>query len=278
MTRKQTIAGVVLTLNEEQDLARALRSLSWCDELLVVDSGSTDRTQLVAESLGARFVQHKQNSPFLITVQRNWALEHCGLVSDWVLFLDSDEEVGLELANAIQNRISLVSDINAYELTPRYWFFGRWLKLTQGYPNWHPRLLRRGSVSFEGGVWETFSHDANVEKIGIPYEHFAFSKGLDDWLERHSRYATWEAQKIFDYHSTKDIGSFGTRRKLRRRQLSSYLGLLRPPARFIQKYIINYGFLEGSESLVFSLMMAFYELMIYVKLVQLQRKSQGLPL
>ena len=67
MTKPYTIAGVVLTLNEEQNLPRALGSLSWCDELLVVDSGSTDRTQQIAEEFTARFQQHIQDSPFIIT-------------------------------------------------------------------------------------------------------------------------------------------------------------------------------------------------------------------
>lgn len=98
MDRKQTIAGVVLTLNEEQDLPRALMSLSWCDELIVVDSGSTDRTSKIAESFGALFIQHIQPPPFLITAQRNWVLASAGIVSDWVLFLDADEEVGSPLA------------------------------------------------------------------------------------------------------------------------------------------------------------------------------------
>ena len=119
MDKRPTIAGVVLTLNEEQDLARALQSLSWCDELLVLDSGSTDSTQQVAERCHARFIQHRQDPPFLITDQRNWALDHCGLSSDWVLFLDADEEVGSNLVQAIKSSIHSGSKLDAYELTPR---------------------------------------------------------------------------------------------------------------------------------------------------------------
>ena len=156
MHRAQTIAGVVLTLNEEQDLPRALRSIEWCDELLVVDSGSTDRTSEVADQCGARFLQHLQSPPFLITEQRNWALDKAGLQSDWVLFLDADEEIGPELAETILSSINSSSELDAYELSPRYWFLGQWLKRTQGYPNWHPRLVKRGSVYFQGGVWKGF--------------------------------------------------------------------------------------------------------------------------
>ncbi|MFM7268023.1 MAG: glycosyltransferase family 2 protein, partial [Cyanobium sp.] len=191
-----TIAGVVLTLNEEQDLARALISLAWCDERLVLDSGSSDGTAAVARSQEVRLVEHRQPPPFRISEQRNWALEQAGLGSDWVLFLDADEQVGPELAAEIRRRIAAPDAPDGFELTPRYWFLGRWLKRTQGYPNWHPRLVRRGSLRFEGGVWECFPAGAAVGRIALPYEHYAFSKGLDDWLERHRRYASWDAERI----------------------------------------------------------------------------------
>ena len=278
MDKKQTIAGVVLTLNEEQDLARALNSLLWCDELIVVDSGSTDRTQEVAEHFGAYFLQHNQSPPFLITEQRNWALTSAGIVSDWVLFLDADEEVGPELASLISATITSSSPINAYELTPRYWFLGKWLRRTQGYPNWHPRLVRRGYASFEGGVWETFSADSTVGRLSIPYEHFAFSKGLDDWLERHRRYSTWDAEEIVHYLSTGSTTNITTRRRRSIRLVMSRIWFLRPPLRFLQKYILQLGFLEGWQGLIFSLMMFFYDLMTVVKVIEFRRKLTGMPL
>ena len=277
MGRKQTIAGVVLTLNEEQDLPRALNSLSWCDELIVVDSGSTDRTHEVAEQFGAHFLQHSQSAPFLITEQRNWALASAGIVSDWVLFLDADEEVGSELASLILATITSSSTITAYELTPRYLFLGKWLRRTQGYPNWHPRLVKRGRVFFEGGVWESFSPDSLVGRLPIPYEHYAFSKGLDDWLDRHRRYAAWDAQQIFDYLSG-DSSSISTRRWRTLRLAMSRLWFLRPPLRFTQKYFLQLGFLEGWQGLLFASMMAFYDLMTVIKVIELRRKRAGQPL
>ena len=278
MIREQTIAGVVLTLNEEMDLPRALQSLAWCDELLVVDSGSTDRTFEVAEKYGARFVQRIQSSPFLITDQRNWALDCAGLSSDWVFFLDADEEVRPALAEMICACTAPGCPVDAYELTPRYWFLGRWLKRTQGYPNWHPRLVKRGQAHFVGGVWESFSQATRVGRLSVPYEHYAFSKGLDDWLERHRRYATWDADQIFDYLSCNSKTSFSTQRLRRLRLLMSRLWFLRPPLRFVQKYILQLGFMEGWQALLFSLMMSFYDLMAVVKVIELQRKKRGLQL
>ena len=278
MDKNQTIAGVVLTLNEEHDLSRALRSLAWCDELLVVDSGSKDRTSEVAAQCGAKFVQHIQPQTFIITDQRNWTLDRAGVQSDWVLFLDADEEISPALAVQIRTCIQSSSAVDAYELTPRYWFLGKWLKRTQGYPNWHPRLVRRGVVYFSGGVWETFSPGSRFGRLSIPYEHYAFSKGLDDWLERHLRYATWDAEQIVDYLVTGLSTSISTHRWHFLRLLMSRLWFLRPPFRFFQKYILQLGFLEGWRSLIYSLMISFYDLMTVIKVIELQRKRRNLPL
>ena len=278
MAEQSTIAGVVLTLNEEQDLGRALKSLSWCDELLVLDSGSTDLTQQVAELHQASFIQHYQDPPFLITNQRNWALENCGLSSDWVLFLDADEEVRAKLVQAIQTCLRTCTKIDAYELTPRYWFLGRWLRRTQGYPNWHPRLIRRGYTRLEGGVWESFAEGSKVGRISVPYEHYAFSKGFDDWLERHRRYASWDAAQIVAFLTTRSCATLATRRWRRIRLVLSQLWWLRPPLRFLQKYVLQAGFLEGWQGLLFALMMAGYELMTVIKVIELLRRQKELPL
>ena len=278
MNRETTIAGVVLTLNEEQDLARALSSLNWCDELLVVDSGSTDRTPEVAAQCGARFVQHIQTAPFLITDQRNWVLEYGGLKSDWVLFLDSDEEVGKDLASSVHFSINSSSEFDAYELTPRYWFLGKWLKRTQGYPNWHPRLVKRGFTYFQGGVWESFTPNTRVGRLHYPYEHYAFSKGFDDWLERHQRYANWDARQTIDYLTSHSSSSLSTQRFRSLRLVMSRLWFIRPPLRFIQKYILQFGFLEGWQALIFSVMISFYDFMVVVKVIELLRKRRHLPL
>ncbi|MFN9623615.1 MAG: glycosyltransferase family 2 protein [Cyanobacteriota bacterium] len=273
-----TIAGVVLTLNEEQDLARALASLSWCDERLVLDSGSLDGTVAVARGLGVPVVEHRQPPPFRISEQRNWALDQGGLHADWVLFLDADEEVGPALAAEIRRRTADPAAPDGFELTPRFWFLGRWLKRTQGYPNWHPRLVRRGTLHFEGGVWECFPAGAPVGRISLPYEHYAFSKGLDDWLERHRRYASWDAEAIVAFREGGQTAAFGTRRFLIQRALAARLWPLRPPLRFLQKYVLQGGWLEGWQALLFASLMACYDLMTVVKVIERRRRRRGLPL
>ena len=282
-----TVAGVVLTLNEAIDLPRALASLSWCHELLVLDSGSNDGTTALAASLGAQVLVNKPVGQFLISEQRNWALTHGNLQSNWVLFLDADEELSGAAIAAIQTALAAAALSPAapvgFELTPRYWFLGRWLRHTQGYPNWHPRLLQRQSLRFEGGVWESFCSInsgpvGSVARIYEPYEHYAFSKGINSWLERHRRYANWEAEKIAAYLDGGGIEALGTRRWQRLRQLAAIAWPMRPLARFAQKYLLQGGWREGWQGFLFALLMATYDLITVVKVIELLRKRDGLPL
>ena len=275
--RDFSISAVVLTLNEELTLPRALSSLNWCNECIVLDSGSTDSTREVAERFGARFIVNRPTLPFRITDQRNWALNHASITSDWVFFIDADESIDDACKQQIISTISSPS-FSAYEMTPRYIFLGKWLRFTQGYPNWHPRLLRRGSATFEGGVWESFSPGIPVGRLHAPYDHYAFSKGLDDWLERHLRYATWDATQIFQHHFDGRFTTINTGRKPVLRSIMLKLWFLRPPLRFFQKYILQFGFLEGWQGLLYALMISFYDLLTVIKVIELLRQKRNLPL
>jgi glycosyltransferase involved in cell wall biosynthesis len=273
------ISAIILTKNEVCNLKRCIESLQWCNKVIIVDSGSTDGTIQLAESLGISVFTHIQPPPFKISEQRNWALENCHLKSEWVLFIDADEIIPPNLATEIQRVCSDINQkYNAYELPARYLFWGKWLKLTQGYPNWHSRLLKLGEVTFTGGVWEYFTSGAKVGRINIPYDHYANSKGFGDWLERHDRYSSWDAQKVVEFLETGKTSALGTERKLKLRLLAAKLWFLRPIVRFIQMYFLRLGFLEGLTALIFCLLYAMYEFMTVVKIIELKRKKSGLSL
>jgi hypothetical protein len=127
-------------------------------------------------------------------------------------------------------------------------------------------------------VWECFPAAAAVGRISLPYEHFAFSKGLDDWLERHRRYASWDAERIVAFRRQGDAAALGTRRFVALRALAARLWPLRPPLRFLQKYVLQGGWTEGWQALVFAALMATYDLMTVVKVIELRRRQRGLPL
>lgn len=273
------LSAVILTKNEVSNLKRCVDSLQWCQEVVVIDSGSTDGTTQLAESLGAKVFIHIPPPPFKFSEQRNWALQNCDLQGEWVLFVDADESIPPELATDIERVCSNSQNpSNAFVLTPRYLFWGKWLKLTQGYPNWHHRLLKKGEVTYAGGMWEHFISGAKIGKITIPYDHFANSKGFGDWLERHDRYSSWDAQNVIEFLETGKATALGTERKLRLRLLAAKLWPIRPLFRFLQMYFLRLGFLEGWTSLVFCLLYAMYEFMTVVKIIELKRRKAGLPL
>ena len=273
MANKASITGIILTLNEEADLPRSISSLSWCDSIIVVDSGSTDSTEAIARSGGCLFVQNIQSGLFLITEQRNWILDSGLIQTDWVIFLDADEAIGESLSLKILQVINSESPDEMYELTPRYWFMGRWLRLTQGFPNWHPRLLKTSSVRFAGGIWESFDSPRPPGRVPIPYEHYAFSKGFDDWVTRHLRYARWDAQKIINSGSKPEL--YTTKRFRNWRNSLDKVWLLRPCLRFIQKYILQRGFMEGWQGLLYSLMISMFDFFVVIYVIQYKRLASG---
>lgn len=273
--RSEDVSAVILCLNEIGNIKRCVDSLRWCREIVIVDSGSCDGTQKYAKSLGARVVENRPIGRFLISEQRNWALNNIVFGAEWVLFVDADEVIGPECRLEIQNRVIGDSVIDAYELAPRYWFMGRWLKKTQGFPCWHPRLLKKTIVRFEGGVWESFCSDTRIGKIQEPYEHYAFSKGVDDWLARHIRYADWEAERIVCFLRSNKLEDLKTKRFIRLRAFAAHLWPARPLLRFLQKYLVQGGITEGWQGLLFCMMMAMYELITVVKVVELLRKENG---
>lgn len=268
----------MLTLDEEVNIARCMGSLSWVDEVVILDSASTDRTVEIARQLGARVIEHRQVGPYNIAEQRNWALEHADLRTDWILFVDADEVVPDGLATRIRECCERGDGPDAYQLAPKYLFWGRWMRRSMRYPAWHDRLVRRGKVTFEGGVWEHFRAGVEVGQIAEPYLHYGNSKGFEDWLERHGRYSSWDALSVLKYLDSGELESFETTRQLRARQVAARLWIFRPLLRFVLMYIVRGGFLDGPEAFVFCLRYAVYDYMTVEKVIEARRRRSGRPL
>ncbi|MDA1261923.1 MAG: glycosyltransferase family 2 protein [Planctomycetota bacterium] len=274
MDSKSNIVAVILTKNEEINIERCIESVQFCKDVVVLDSGSTDHTAEIAVRLGAKVFVHIQPPPFKISEQRNWILDQYPFQNEWILYIDADEVVPKPLSNELTRIADSDSKITHYLLTPRYLFLGKWLKRTIGYPNWHARFMKYGSTRFAGGVWEHFTSTAKSGQIQQPYDHYANSKGISDWLARHDRYSSWDAAVTLAFLNSGDETLLRTKRKLGLRKFAARLWLLRPSGRFVHTYILRLGFLEGWQALVFSLLYAFYELMVVVKIIELKRMSK----
>ena len=272
------IAAVVIAKNEASNIQRCLESLAWCDEVVVIDDHSDDETANIALSLGAKVVTHSFES---FARQRNWALEHCELQADWVLMLDADEVSTPEFSQAIQTQIRDASqEIVAFKTCRKTMFMGTWLKYSDGFPVWIMRVVKRGKACFEdSGHGEVPVPEVNgmTGMIREPFLHFSFSKGINDWLLRHVKYAQREAKKELEQEVPVRIGNFFAGKEKRRAELRCLSRKLpaRSLLRFCYQFFWKWGFLDGYNGFVFCKLMAFYEGLIVLKKKEMKLKSYG---
>ena len=274
-----TVSVLILTLNESDNLPRCMQAVGWSDDILVLDSFSTDDTVEVAKRHGARVMQREFDG---FAGQRNFGLEHGQLVHDWVLHLDADEVVSDALRDEIVQVIE-TTDKQAFYLASKMTLHGKWLKYSGMYPAYQARFGRRDSLKFVQvghGQRETLSPD-QLGTLREPLIHYSFSKGMADWFERHNRYSTDEAAKTKNAEEGgtirwADLFSLSDRVRRRRalKELSGYLPC-RPLLRFLYMYVLRLGFLDGREGFTYCRLLAIYESMIVLKQKELRRRRQG---
>jgi glycosyltransferase involved in cell wall biosynthesis len=265
--RVAAVSILVFTLNEEVHLPICLDSLRWSDDVIVVDSYSTDRTEAICLERGIRFVEHAFEG---FGSQRQWALDNLPTVHEWVLILDADERVPEQLACEIRDVLSRVPDtVAAFRIRRRFHFWGRWLRYSSLYPTWVVRLVHKRRVRYEdrghaetqivnGEVWN-LRNDLVDENL----------KGIDEWFARQNLYSRRDAD-----HELVEEGKGIALRELmasdplvRRAALKRFVSRL--PSRgliyFMYSYLWRRGFLEGRDGLVFCLMRSMYQSMVAIK-------------
>ena len=272
------ISVVILTLNEELNLPRCLGAISWCDDVLIVDSFSSDATLKIAAEHGVRVVQRIFDS---FAGQRNFAVEHCELKHEWIFHLDADEVMTPALSAEILESIA-ATDKDAYRVSSKLMFRGNFLRRAGLFPWYQVRLGRRGKLRFtqvgHGQREQLPSHAIGTLKNSLL--HFPFEKGLDDWIEKHNRYSTAEArQNVYgagDIDSTVlDLLSITTDR--RRRAAKKIFRRLpcRPTIRFIYMYLFRGGILDGKAGFTYCRLLAWYEWLIVLKERDIRAHARG---
>ena len=261
------VSVLILTLNEGQNIEQCLSALSWCDDIVVLDSGSTDDTLDIAKRFHTRVLVRKFDN---FANQRNYGLAEGKFENDWVLHLDADEVVTPSFVKALRS-LQPTDAVDAYHVPSKTMFYGKWLRFAGMYPSYQTRLGRTHKLRFVQ-VGHGQREDLPGERIGVfpePYLHFSFSQGLAHWLKRHLRYAEDEIQQI---QLNKDLGGElagnGKGRVALRRRLKSVFNALpltlRPFTKFFYVYVFRLGFLDGKRGFAYAFMLAVYEGMIAI--------------
>ena len=248
------LSGVVICFNEQENIARCLESLAFCDEIVVVDSGSTDGTREIARRYTGRVVEQE----FLGYVkQKNFALDLA--THDWVLSLDADEALTPELAAEIRNALARDGgEVCGYWLDRVTWFLGRWHDRGAWHPDWQLRVFRRSKARWEGrDPHDRIRLDGPSRRLAGRLEHFSY-RDLSDSIGTIDRFTTLAAGELHNE---------GVRFRL-------VDLLVRPVWRFVRGYLLRGGFSKGLPGFVVSVSSAYYVFMKYAKLWEAERSRR----
>jgi glycosyltransferase involved in cell wall biosynthesis len=245
------VSAAVICQDEEHNIEDCLRSVAWCDETVVVDSGSRDRTVELARKHTDRVLHHPWPG---YVAQKNWALEQTR--GEWVLCLDADERCTPALRDAIREALSGDPPFDGYEVRRHVFYLGRWIDHGGWYPDWKLRLVRRGRARW-GGVdpHDRLVTDGRTARLDADLEHYTY-RDFADHLRVVQRFS--------------DVVTDEWRKEGRRFSLPR--ACLHPPVKFFECYVLKGGFRDGFPGFVIAAASAFY---VFAKHVKLWEKTGG---
>jgi glycosyltransferase involved in cell wall biosynthesis len=246
------LSVVLITHNAAAQLPECLASVAFADEVVIVDSGSTDGTVALAERYGARVVAKEWLG---FGRQKQFAVEQAA--NDWVLCLDADERVSPELAASLVRALDAPS-AQVYRMARRNRFLGRWLRHGEGYPDWSPRLFDRRQARWsDDSVHEKVLYAVSPGTLQGDLLHES-AEDLGHYLDKQNRYTTLAAQELH-----------------RRGQRAGLAQLFFSPlVRFVKFYVLRLGFLDGLPGLLHIAIGCMNSFMKYAKLIELQQADR----
>jgi glycosyltransferase involved in cell wall biosynthesis len=252
-----TLSVAIVSHNEEANIGRTLESVKWADEIVVVDSGSTDRTCEIAQRYGAKVVTEPWRG---YVAQKQYAIDLC--TKDWVLLLDADEEVSPGLVEEIQTAIADPNAVSGYKIPRKNLFLGRWMRHGGFYPDPKLRLFRRGQAFVTGHD----PHDRCELKAEVRQQTRQFTNAMTHY--------TYPTLTLYLNHMNR-YSSLGAELAVAKghRSFSFADIVLRPFLTFVYNYFFRLGFLDGREGLLLHLYHANYVSWKYAKAWEFARNT-----
>ncbi|MEO0456871.1 MAG: glycosyltransferase family 2 protein [Cyanobacteria bacterium P01_A01_bin.114] len=273
----------ILTHNEELDIAACIESAlvcNHCDDIVVVDSFSCDRTVEIAQQYPVRVVQHAFESH---GKQRTWMLKNIPTKHQWVYILEADERMTPELFTECLEASQSGQQVGYY-VAERVMFMNHWIRHSTQYPRYQMRLFDKQKVWFDDyGHTEREVCDGPTGFLKETYPHYTSGKGFSRWFDKHNRYSTDEAQETVRQLSEGGVNWPALllgRSEVERRRALKDLSLrmpFRPLVRFIYMYFLLGGLLDGRAGFTWCVLQAFYEHMITLKVWELQHEQSIAP-
>ena len=250
---EQKITAIIPTLNEEKFIEDAIGSVSFADEIIVVDSFSTDKTVEIAERNKVRVIQRIVDN---FSNQKKYAISKAK--NDWIYILDADERIPVELRQEIVNAMENPNDIVGFYIYRKFYF----LKEKINYGDWQTdrviRLFRRGRCEYNGNlVHEIINFNGGIETFNSKLDHYSY-RGYDHYANKLNLYASLQAQELYE----------------NKKRVNVFLITLKPPFRFFVHYVIRRGFLDGYPGFILAAQHAFGVFTRYVKLWLLYKNEK----
>lgn len=250
------ISAVLIVKNEERKIRRCLESIKWCDEIILVDQSSVDKTVDIAKEYTDKvyIVEPK----LICNPDREFGISKAS--NNWILLIEADEVIDNNLKEEIKNVVAK-NEHNVYFLPVKTFFCGRWIKTCGWYPGYIPRLFKKGYISFQDKIHTNgIILTKNIGYLKNPILHYSYDT-IDDWIDKFKRYTT---QYAYEYLENKmKVNFINTIKEL----------LIRPIYFFILKYIFLRGFLDGWRGFFISLSSALTVMFSYFKFLSIYTQT-----
>lgn len=247
------ISVTIITHNEEENIEDCLKSVRWADEIVVVDSYSTDKTVEICKKYKVKTVKNKWLG---YSNQKNLAIDKAR--NEWILSIDADERITKELLDEIRKEFEKDIPIDGFYIARKNFFLGRWIKHCGWYPDYNLRLFKRSKGRFiEREVHEKAEVKGETKFLKHPLEHYTY-KTLSDFISRLDRYSTLSAIELHKKGRTAGWPHL----------------TVRPVTMFLRMYFLKKGFLEGFYGILLSGLYSFYTFSKYAKLWEIEKKEK----